>query len=255
MRKANKAYKLLLVDDERHLLVTLGDALSGRGFSVVTANSAELALKTIERVETDLILLDISMPGMGGLGFLRRIATAEGGVEYPVIVLTARAEMESFFEGLNVEGFACKPCNVDDLTKMINKALALKSRKSDKGDSRTLLLAEDDMIHAEAIVRAAQRDGWGTDLVTTGPAAVERCLEIYPDVVVVKQMLPGMNGSSVAALLRSMPTASEIPLVLYDETDSPLPDWQSLEDKHTHRHVASADPFEVVSAVRALAAC
>ena len=60
---------ILLVDDEKHLLVSLRDYLTFEHFTVTTAQSGEEALEVLERITPDLIVLDISMPGMGGMGF------------------------------------------------------------------------------------------------------------------------------------------------------------------------------------------
>jgi len=60
-------YTIMIVDDNRHLLVALGDYLTFQGYDVVTAATGEEALRKLERGGADLIVLDIGMPGMGGM--------------------------------------------------------------------------------------------------------------------------------------------------------------------------------------------
>jgi DNA-binding response OmpR family regulator len=81
---------ILVVDDDEHLLQTLVDFLAFKGFETAGARSGEEALIKLSERKPDLVILDISMPGMGGVGFLRRITDAEGRRQCPVLVLTAR---------------------------------------------------------------------------------------------------------------------------------------------------------------------
>ena len=67
--------RILLIDDDTSLLLTLSDFLIHEGYQVVTANSGEQGLKRLDEVDPDLIILDMNMPGMGGVGFLREISS------------------------------------------------------------------------------------------------------------------------------------------------------------------------------------
>jgi len=110
--------KILLIDDDTSLLVTLRDFLLFEGYEVATADSGEQGLKRLETFLPDLIVLDMSMPGMGGIGFLQRITRSDGAPRYPVLVLTARASMAEFFANVSVDGFIAKPCDPEDLLSL-----------------------------------------------------------------------------------------------------------------------------------------
>ena len=107
--------KLLLIDDDTSLLVTLRDFLEFEGYDVVTADSGEKGLEMLGTMKPDLIVLDMSMPGMSGVGFLKAISSADGKPAHPVLVLTARANMAEFFANVDVDGFVAKPCDPSDL--------------------------------------------------------------------------------------------------------------------------------------------
>ena len=64
------------------------------------------------------LLVDISMPGMGGIGFLRQIMLSNGALSYPVLVFTARTTTEDYFRGIPIDGFITKPC---DKTELVGK--------------------------------------------------------------------------------------------------------------------------------------
>ena len=123
--------RILLVEDDPHLVLTLRDFLSFEGYDVATAADGEQGLAQARTCPPDLIILDISMPGMGGLGFLNQIKGADGRPRYPVMVFTARSAMKEFFDTLPIDGFVEKPCERAELLARIRSAL--RSRSPDAG--------------------------------------------------------------------------------------------------------------------------
>jgi CheY-like chemotaxis protein len=62
-------------------------------------------------------------------------------------------------------------------------------------------------------------------VVQSGPAVLEAAVVSPPNAILLKEILPGMNGSSVASLLNNMPATRDVPIVLYDDT-------VALEEEH-----------------------
>jgi DNA-binding response OmpR family regulator len=210
---------LLLIDDDRNLLRTLRDLLEFEGFNVHTARKAEEGLSMLPSVNPDLIILDISMPGMGGIGFLRQISPA-GEPQYPVLVMTARDAMREFFETVHVSGFLQKPCSQDELVEAINHIL----RTTDKAEAPTapsvapaILLGEDDPAIARRLERMLQEQGFEVTPARSGPSVVERAAQSTPRAIVMNQVLPKLNGSEVAAVVGAMPGTNAVPVVIYGE--------------------------------------
>ena len=215
----NEKDTILLVDDERHLLMALGDFLSHENFEVVVAQSGEEALTQLDKITPDLIVLDISMPGMGGMGFLKSISSNDGLPRFPVLVLTARSAMKDFFDSIDVDGFLEKPCDEADLSNKIREILA-RRRADDKKKSRSqpkILLAEDEASSSSEITDALTQRGYDVELVETGPEVLEKAAADKPDVIVMKEILPRLNGTAVASLLDVMPTINSTPVIIYDE--------------------------------------
>lgn len=212
--------RILLIDDNKHLRTTLTDHLGHEGFDVAEAESGEAALANIEQVRPDLIVLDINMPGMGGVGFLRRILNEDGRPKYPVLVLTARATMESFFEAVPVDGFIAKPCPMADLLAKIREILRARPRSPEAGEvvTHTVLIGEDDPSVLESLVHFLRDAGFVTTAASTGPELVEKAPVVRPSLVLMKQLLPKMNGNVLAPLLAAMPSTRGIPIILYDES-------------------------------------
>jgi CheY-like chemotaxis protein len=215
--------RILLVDDEKHLLISLTDFLTYQGFEVIVARSGEEALKRCEQTPPDLIILDMSMPGMGGIGFLKYISDAEGKPRFPVIVLTARAHMKDFFSNLAVDGFMGKPCDEDALARKIREVLAEKRSRKVKATraQKLVLLAEDDAGFQAGLRLALQHAGYQVEVVASGPAILEKAVQCKPDILLLKEILPGLNGSAAVNLLAVMPSLKNVPVIIYDEQANP----------------------------------
>jgi len=210
--------KLLLVDDDTSLLITLRDFLRFEGYEVVTAESGEKALAILAETAPDLIILDMSMPGMGGIGFLKEIMHKDGKPRYPVLVLTARANMAEFFSNVEVDGFIAKPCDPQDLLMEVTRIIFLRrgeQQAAASGMRRRLVLGESDMGAATKMTKWFRDNGYLVEHSIKGPEALESSIVNRPDVIVLNEMLEGMNGSSVAEMLGVMPNTKAIPIVLY----------------------------------------
>ena len=122
---ARTAQLILFVDDDANLRLVLSDFLKFEGFMVAVANSCEEALEKLAELSPNLIILDMSMPGIGGLEFLKRVSDESGKPRFPVLVLTARANMRDLFDDMHVDGFMSKPCDPQELISEIERILLL----------------------------------------------------------------------------------------------------------------------------------
>jgi two-component system CAI-1 autoinducer sensor kinase/phosphatase CqsS len=213
---------VLVIDDNEHFLVTLRDFLSYEGFRVVTATSGEEALETLEAVEPALIILDISMPGMGGLEFLSRISN-DDIPSYPVLVLTARATLRPLFDRIPVDSFIAKPCPEATLLAEIKDILSRQERRVHPGStlSGRLLLVEDDKETANSLSLLFLSAGFSVDVARGASELLESAIAEQPDLVLLKESLPDIRGHALVPLMNAMPSTRTIPIILYDDvTDS-----------------------------------
>ena len=90
--------RILLIDDEINLQQLVKVVLSAKGYNVTTADNGKDGLEKLEAADPDLIILDMNMPVMGGVEFYQRICDAWSQPKYPILILTARANMEDFFQ-------------------------------------------------------------------------------------------------------------------------------------------------------------
>ena len=131
------ASRILIVDDEPQTRRVLRIALVAQGFEVSDARSGEQALDDLRAQPPDVILLDLKMPGMGGLEACREIRTSS---EVPIIVVSAgksvRDRVEAFEAG--VDEYITKPCEIQELVACIR---AVK-RRADSLHSSVLVLGD-----------------------------------------------------------------------------------------------------------------
>jgi CheY-like chemotaxis protein len=211
--------KILLIDDDPSLLTTLSDFLAFEGYDVETAESAEAGLAILGAVDPNLIILDMSMPGMGGVGFLREVTDSQGRPSHPVLVLTARANMAEFFANIEVDGFVAKPCDPQDLLMEVSRIIFLRSG-DEMGDAVPrqaipVLVGEADPTDASMLATALQAAGYEVKTVSSGPEVIETAIVDKPKAVIVRGVLDGLNGDRVAEMLKVMPNTKDIPVLLY----------------------------------------
>jgi len=211
--------KLLLVDDDPSLLETLGDFLSFEGYEVLCAASGEDALIKMRPFQPDLIILDMGMPGMGGKGFLDRITNPDGRTLYPVLVLTARASMAEFFADKQISGFIAKPCDPPDLLMEVSRILFETAGESYGGTVpqviRRLVVADGDPDLREKLETEFVQAGFEVASAATGPEALEACVTLKPNAVVMRLELEGMSADEVIVMLKRLPHTREVKAVVY----------------------------------------
>lgn len=113
--------KILLVDDEKQFVDTLAERLAMRGFSARVAYDGPQALKAVED-PTDVIVLDLCMPGMDGFEVLRSVKKSNPQVQ--VIILTGHggdAEEQTAYR-MGAYNFLKKPMDIDELLNSIRMA-------------------------------------------------------------------------------------------------------------------------------------
>jgi DNA-binding NtrC family response regulator len=124
---------VMLVDDEAPFVETMTKRLKKRELKVMNAFSGLEALEKIDKNRnTDVIILDVKMPGIDGLETLERIKKAYPIIE--VIMLTGHATVENAIEGMKRGAFdyLMKPCDLEQLMLKVNEATVKKRDHENK---------------------------------------------------------------------------------------------------------------------------
>lgn len=124
--------KILIVDDEKNIRLTLKSCLDEEGFEIDIAINGEEALKKILSNNYDLVLLDLKMPGMDGMEVLKEIR--KKGNEINVIIMTAYGTVEKAVEAMKLGAidFLSKPFTPEEIRKIVKSVLKRLDLKESK---------------------------------------------------------------------------------------------------------------------------
>ena len=134
---ATAARTILVVDDDRSIRQLLGDVLAEEGFDVVLEGEAEPALFRLLAEPFDLVVLDLSLPGMHGLDLLSELRRSD---DVPVIIVSARADVSDRVLGLRTgaDDYLAKPFSPRELVArvetVLRRAAPVPGNRLDFGD-------------------------------------------------------------------------------------------------------------------------
>lgn len=172
--------KILVVDDEAAVRLSLSKALSLEGYYVVEAASGEEALARLRETLFDLVLVDLKMPGVDGLQVMQE--AKELSPSTVVIMLTAYGTVESATSALRqgAHDYLLKPCSVEAVVASVSKGLTKRYqhlRRSKlatqiEASARALLAEEESSVRAAYPTPAIER-AWPNGLLQVGPLAID----------------------------------------------------------------------------------
>ena len=145
-RMAQRKYSILLVDDEEIVLRGLKKLLEKEGYDVTTATSGQEALLKFQDSYYDLLITDLSMPGISGMEVLKRVKSDKP--ETSAIIFTAYGEMASAIDALRygADEYLIKPCNCDELLLRTESCLQKKETARVLRMHEEIIAATKDMV-------------------------------------------------------------------------------------------------------------
>jgi DNA-binding response OmpR family regulator len=126
--------RVLIVDDEAELVTALTDRLNLRGFHAQGVTTGQEALTYLDNHPCDVVLLDVKMPGLGGLEVIQRIRSRWMSLE--VVLLTGHGSAKDVEEGMALGAFdyLMKPVRIDDLVRVLQAAGSKDAPREMGGD-------------------------------------------------------------------------------------------------------------------------
>ncbi len=129
MNNLNTIKKILIVDDDRIFSKVLKDAFSSAeniDYKIISAYDGEEGLKKAKEEKPDLIILDLMMPKIGGIDFLKQIKKNNGVIDIPVLISSQVSDIEKISEGmeLGIVGYIVKAdYSLDSIIKQVEDIL------------------------------------------------------------------------------------------------------------------------------------
>ncbi|WP_426756548.1 response regulator [Myxococcus sp. Y35] len=185
--------RILLVDDEESLRITLAANLELEGHTVLEAANGEEALRLLEHQSVDVVLTDIRMPGLHGVELLRRIKQERP--DMPVVLMTAFTAEELVDDALAEGAFTVLP-KPFDVTHALDTVLRAARAPQ-------VLVVDDTEQVARGMVRALSTVGLRARAVYSGEEALASLRSGEYDVCVLDLVMPEMSGPELVSKVRA----------------------------------------------------
>ncbi|MBE9528935.1 MAG: sigma-54-dependent Fis family transcriptional regulator [Proteobacteria bacterium] len=210
---------ILVVDDEADMRLAIKTALVRKGYSVETASDGLEALQKLKLGEYAMVISDMAMPGLDGLGLLKEIKRRSAHI--PVLLITAYGTIERAVEAVKegAEDFILKPFDLDLLESMVERALKLQQECMSFETRGKNMLTIDPMMRktvsmsmtaasCDATVLVSGESGTGKELIarfiherssrSEGPFVAVNCASI-PDGLLESELFGHEKGSFTGA--------------------------------------------------------
>lgn len=223
---------ILIVDDEPNVTWFISKVCQPAGYETLTAGSGLEALKFIQECgdRIDVVLLDLRMPGMGGLEVLKSIRKHQP--DLPVIILTAIHDKRTECEKLGIEAFIKKPYSLEELYSRIEAVI--ERQQSDKKDLEMdpsvkprakILIVDDDRDVCEILSSALREDVPDADFevrwVNSGDEALRVSSQFEPDIAIIDIKMPHMWGDELIRRFKSGEGHAPQDYVIYSSVSDP----------------------------------
>ncbi len=197
---AEKTRSILIVDDEPNMCKTLSAILDAEGYEVSTAASGEEAVEMCSRGSYDIALLDVRMPGMGGVEAFKQIRRLHEDIR---IIMVSAYSVDELKEAALDEGaiaFLSKPLDVEQVVKLIGEVK----------DTAILVVANEEQT-ASMLYDNLKQQGYRVTVAMSPHEALELTEQIRFDLIFIDAELPVMNGLELyLAIKKITPSAVAI---------------------------------------------
>ncbi len=203
----NKAERILVVDDERNMRITLADILQDEGYEVDTAATGEEAVGMCAQRGYSIVLLDVRMPGIDGVETFRQIRRHQEAVRIILMSAYGLDELKDAALGEGAIAFLSKPLDVQQVIKLIGEVR-----------DTAILVVENEEAIAAALHGTLKERGYWVTLARSPHDALELAEQIRFDLIFIDAELPAMNGLELYLAIKKLtPNAVAIMISGNDE--------------------------------------
>jgi len=223
---SDKYKNILVIDDEEEIVNAAKRMLERSGFSVFTALNGKQGMELISRSIPDVIITDIIMPVMDGYEFYKTLKNENQTASIPVIILTARPNMEDSFKALGVQGFITKPFTGESL---ISKISQLSEKEAPPGDRESILASGNDEYTTNHMAILLKDEGYHVQAAENWRELMVNAIDKAPDYIFLDVNMTDVPSREIIKALRSFHKLDNTRIILYTKF---IPD-----EKSTFSHV------------------
>ena len=199
--------RILIVDDEQNMRITLADILQDEGYEVDMAASGDEAVRLCSERDYRVVLLDVRMPGIDGVETFRQIRRHQEGVR---VIMMSAYTIEDLKEVALDEGaiaFLAKPLDVERVVKLIGEVR-----------DTAILVVENDEATASALKDTLKQQGYRVTLTRSPHDALELAEQIRFDLIFIDAELPAMNGLELYLAIKEI-TPHAVAIMISDKDE------------------------------------
>ena len=192
--------RVLVVDDDVELCDLIAEYLKPEGFEVQAVHDGETGLERALAGETDLVVLDMMLPGISGLDVLRKLRERS---RIPVLILTARGQDVDRIVGLEIgaDDYLGKPFNPRELLARIRAILRRTKTGPASGEPKKIAIGD---VEMDLGARTVRKGGDGVELTSLEFNLLEKLMMQAGDVVTREQIAQEILGRRFVAYDRSI---------------------------------------------------
>jgi two-component system response regulator HydG len=207
MPKGLMTERILIVDDERNMRITLADILQGEGYEVDVAASGEEAVQLCSERGYSIVLLDVRMPGIDGVEAFRQIRRHQESVR---VIMMSAYSIDNLKDAALDEGaiaFLSKPLDLQQVIRLIGEV-----------KDTAILVVENDEATAKTLHSRLVEQGYRVTLTGSPHDALELAEQIRFDLIFIDAELPVMNGLELYLAIKKL-TPHAVAIMISDMED------------------------------------
>lgn len=257
--------KILVIDDDVTIRKLLTHNLSKNNYSVFAVENPSEGFEKLNNEEIDLVLCDVSMEGMNGFEFCKKVRENEKFRFIPFIFVTAKSSLEDKTQALDAGGddMVAKPFNFPDLLIKIKSLLKRASiyktysikknlEESFSTAKSRILLVDDDQTITKLFQYNLTRAGFECITASNGVEALKLAEKTIPDVIISDIMMPEMNGFEFRKKILENEKLKSIPFIFLTAKGEETDILEGYDLGITDYMIKTAGPRVVIAKVSAI---
>jgi len=243
--RKNRKNPILVIDDDADIRITIGEYLKSRGYNVVYADNGINGVNLAKELQPFAITLDLLLPNKDGWTVLKELKEDPSTKDIPVILVSIISDKNLGY-GLGAFEYFVKPLSHKELLSALNKLENYARKKIEN-----IVLVDDDESEIERFKAALHDDGVTVHFIKDSRLALNKIVDINPDLIVLDLLMPGIDGISLTNELKNHKETKHIPIII--STTKELSDEEKLSLQNIVEEVtlkSKGHPLDVLKIVR-----